>query len=471
MGILKTILSPGSKEKLWWKAAAVLLVSVLAGFLVYPNYYDKSVDWLNEKVSFIDLPHFYQMPFKLGLDLQGGTHLVYQADLSQIEGDRYDESMSGVRDVIERRVNVFGVSEPLVQVSGNDRLIVELAGITDVNQAVEMIGETPTLDFREERPIAETDEILLKQKAGDEEALMQDAYFLPTALTGKYLTDSRVTFDQFGTPQVSLQFNEEGRELFAKLTKDNVGKRIAIYLDNSPISAPRVNEEITSGDAVISGSFNVDEAKQLSQRLRAGALPVPINLISQQNVGASLGKESLQKSLFAGMIGLIIVIIFMIMFYKLPGLVAAVALLCYVSLSLGVFKISALIPQFGITLTLAGIAGFILSIGMAVDANVLIFERMKEEMAEGKTLAQSVDEGFSRAWTSIRDGNVSTIITCCILLFLTTGAVKGFAVTLLIGVSMSMLSAIIITKLFLKVLVSTKLGKYDWLFGVRKVNK
>ncbi len=471
MGILKAILNPGPKEKMWWKVALVLLLAMLGGCLVYPKYYNTSADWLNEKVSFVNLPHFYEMPFKLGLDLKGGTQLVYQADLSQIESTRRDDSMSGVRDVIEQRVNVFGVSEPLVQVSGSDRLIVELAGITDIQQAITMIGETPTLDFREERTAEETDAILQKQKEGDQDALAQDAYYKPTQLTGKYLIDSQVTFDQFGSAQVSLKFNDEGREIFSKLTKDNVGKTVAIYLDNEAISKPRVNEEITSGDAVISGTFSTEDAKQLSQRLRAGALPVPISLMSQQNIGASLGKESLEKSLFAGFIGLLIVMIFMIMFYRLSGIVASVALLCYSSFNLAIFKLSNVIPQFGITLTLAGIAGFILSIGMAVDANVLIFERLKEELALGKSLVSALDEAFKRAWPSIFDGSFSTIITCLILYFLTSGTVKGFAITLMVGVLMSLVSAVFITKIFMKAVVSIMNDKNLWLFGKKTNNQ
>lgn len=352
-------------------------------------------------------------PFKLGLDLQGGTHLVYQADLSGI--DDKSDAMTGVRDVIERRVNLFGVAEPRVQVSGKDRLIVELAGIKDTKEAIAMIGMTPALDFR--------------LVAGEE--------FQRTNLTGRHLKRSDISFDPTTfKPSVGLYFDSEGKDLFAQLTKANVGQRIAIFLDGAPISVPVVNEPILDGQAVISGDFSVEEAKTLAQRLNAGALPVPINLISQQTIGASLGKDSLDKSLKAGLYGLLAVALFMLLFYRLRGIVAVSALLIYGALLLAIFK---LLP---VTLTLAGMAGVILSIGMAVDANVLVFERLKEE--------NRIADAFKRAWPAIRDGNISTLITCLILYFFTTGLVKGFALTLGIGVLLSMFSAMIVTRLFLE---------------------
>jgi preprotein translocase subunit SecD len=262
-----------------------------------------------------------------------------------------------------------------------------------------------------------------------------------------------------------LEFNDEGKTLFAEITKRNVGKPVAIYLDNSPISVPRVNEPITDGRAVISGNFSIQDAKLLAQRLNAGALPVPVQLVSQQTVGATLGGESLKQSLFAGMIGLIAVAFFMILFYRLPGLFAVVALLIYGVIVLFLFKY---IP---VTLTLSGIAGFLLSIGMAVDANVLIFERMKEEVRDGKPLDLSIQEGFKRAWSSIRDGNLSTLITCFILAWFGTSMIRGFAITLSVGILVSMFSAIVITRQFLKVFVTPKnQGKLKvlWLFGVKK---
>ena len=448
------------------------MLAIIAGFFDYPKIWNKGADWLNGRKnnSFLrgipNIPHFWNKPFQLGLDLQGGTYLVYEADLSQIGSGNVKDAMEGVRDVIERRVNLFGVTEPLVQqdtVGGHHRLIVELAGVKDINQAIKMIGETPSLDFREQRPEAETQAILEKQKAGDPAALVQDPYFKPTSLTGKYLSGAQVNFNKnTGQPQVDLQFNSEGAKLFEEITSRNVGKKVAIYLDGAPITAPTVQETISGGRAQITGSFTIDEAKQLVRRLNAGALPVPIKLVNQQTVGATLGEESLKASLFAGLIGLAAVILFMIFWYRLPGLVAALALLIYTALLLALFKL------FSITLTLAGIAGVILSIGMAVDANILIFARLKEELRWGRTLAIAIDEGFKRAWTSIRDSNVSSLITCLILFWLGTSIIKGFALTLAIGILLSMFSAITVTRIFLKLIMTPRLENKLWLFGVNK---
>ncbi len=459
----------GGKPK---KVHGVILVILIIGFLAasfnYPNLWNRPVNWLNSLAGTEVLPQMWDKPFKLGLDLQGGTHLVYQADLSNVTSDSFDDSMQGVRDVIERRVNLFGVAEPVVQVNkvGDDyRLIVELAGIKDANQAIEMIGQTPSLDFREERSQLERDRILADQEEArnkliegleisfEEQALLtQDPYFIPTQLTGRYLEGAELQFDQQTfQAQVSLQFDSEGGKLFEDLTRKNVGESIAIYLDGVPISAPTVQEAITGGKAQITGNFTVDEAKELVQRLNAGALPVPIELINQQTIGASLGQISLDKSLKAGIYGFLAVLAFIILYYRLPGLLASLALIIYVVIVLSIFK---LIP---VTLTLSGIAGFILSIGMAVDANILIFERLKEEFKSGKSLGGSIDEGFKRAWPAIRDGNISTIITSLILYIFATGLIKGFALTLGIGVILSMLSAIVITRSFLKWFINGRL--------------
>ena len=440
---------------------SILVLAVLAGLLDYPGYYNQAADWLNSKG--VPLPHFWERSFRLGLDLQGGTHLVYEADLSQIQQKDWSNSMEGVRDVIERRVNMYGVAEPVVQVAKKNRLVIELAGVRNISQAIQMIGETPALDFREQRSDEETDAILAAQEAGDEEALRKDAYFVLTALSGKQLSAAQVTFDQTtNKPMVGLDFNAEGRRLFGEITTRNVGKLVAIYLDGVPISVPVVQEPIKEGRAVISGDFTVEEAKQLAKRLNAGALPVPINLISQQSVEASLGQISLTQSLKAGLIGLLGVALFMILVYRLPGLLAVLALAIYTILILAVFKL------ISVTLTLAGVAGFILSIGLAVDANVLIFERMKEELRRGKGLAEGIEEGFRRAWTSIRDGNISTLITCFVLYF-TAGMIKGFAITLGLGILISMFSAIFITRTFLRLLVGTRAEKWKWLFGIKHV--
>ncbi len=458
-------------KKVHWTIFAILIIGFLISSFSYPGIYNKGVDWLNGLAGVEVMPHFWQKPFKLGLDLKGGTHLIYQADLTNISSDSYDDSMQGVRDVIERRVNLFGVAEPVVQVSevgSNYRLIVELAGVKDAHKAIEMIGETPYLDFREERNSTERDNILAKQKEiykkiedgleinlEDQSILMQDPYFTPTELTGRYLKGSQLQIDQQTyQSQVSLEFDSEGSKIFEELTSKNVGKKIAIYLDGVGISAPTVQEVITGGKAQITGDFTSDEAKELVQRLNAGALPVPIDLISQQTIEASLGKDSLDKSLSAGIYGFLVVLIFIIFYYRLPGLMASLSLLLYVAIVLAIFK---LIP---VTLTLAGIAGFILSIGMAVDANVLIFERLKEEFKSGKSLGGSIDEGFKKAWPAIRDGNISTIITCSILYIFATGLVKGFALTLGIGVLISMFSAIVITKSFLRFFIGGRLESW-----------
>lgn len=436
------------------KSLIILAVAVFLLFLVYPPVYNKLAD----KVA---LPHFFNLPFRLGLDLLGGTHLVYKADLSNLTKDQSaTDSMEGVKDVIERRVNAFGVAEPLVQVEGRDRLVVELAGVQDISQAIKLIGETPFLQFKEERLAAERDAILAAQKKN--QRLNEDPNFVQTLLTGKYLTRSQVTFSSgvqsVGGAQVGLEFNSEGAKIFEALTKKNLGKRVAIYLDGQPISAPTVQAVIPDGHAVITGNFTTKQAKELATRLNAGALPVPISLISQQNIGASLGHESLAKSLKAGLWGLILVGIFMILFYRLPGLMAVSALLVYSVIVLSIYK---LIP---VTLTLAGIAGFILSLGMAVDANVLIFARMREELKAGKSLATSFQEGFRRAWLSIRDSHVTTLLGALVLYLFTTSTVKGFALTLAVGVLISLFSAITVTRSFLGAIIGPKLEKHKWLF-------
>ncbi|MCK5413597.1 MAG: protein translocase subunit SecD, partial [Candidatus Pacebacteria bacterium] len=345
-----------------------------------------------------------------------------------------------------------------------DRLIIELAGIKDVNQAIKMIGETPLLEFKEEMNEEEKNEMREQFKDVEipEEYLAQ-FFYKNTELGGKQLERADVIFDpNTNEAEVQLQFNSEGKDLFGEITKRNVGKKVGIYLDNVPISVPVVNEPITDGKAVISGSFSIDEAKMLVQRLNAGALPVPISLISQQTVGASLGKESIDKSLIAGFVGLFLLILFMIIYYRLQGLVSVFALILYSLIVLSIFKF---IP---ITLTLSGVAGFILSIGMAVDANVLIFERIKEEIRKGKPITIAINEGFARAWSSIFDSNVSTVITCVILAYFGTSIIEGFAITLGIGVLLSMFSAIFITKNLLKIVATIKPLRNLWFFGVKK---
>ena len=307
----------------------------------------------------------------------------------------------------------------------------------------------------EDQELAQASHILI-QKIPEEPGVYGPEYS-NTGLSGKQLEGAEVIFDsQTNLPQVSLEFDDEGKDLFAELTEKNVDKTIAIYLDGSPISVPVVNEPIRDGRAVISGDFTLEEAKTLGKRLNAGALPVPIELINQRNIGPTLGQESIEKSLLAGIIGLVVLSLFIIIYYRLPGVMAVVALLIYGLVILAIFKL------WPITLTLAGVAGFIISIGMAVDANVLIFERLKEELRQGKPLSQAIEDGFDRAWTSIRDSNISTLITCLILAWMGTSLIKGFAITLMIGILLSMFSAIVVTRTFLRILPI----KNKWWYGI-----
>lgn len=376
--------------------------------------------------------------------------------------------MSALRDVIERRVNVFGVSEPVVQVqdggfsnAGEERLIVDLPGVTDVSKAVEMIGQTPLLEFKIENPNKPGPQEITIDKNGNASPLNIPDPYISTDLTGKYLDKATLEFNQTtGEPVVTLQFNDEGSKLFEKITRENIGKPVAIFLDNQIISSPTVNEVITGGKAQISGNFKPEEGKLLVGRLNSGALPVPINLISTETIGPSLGAQATAAGIKAALIGFIAIALFLIMWYRLPGLIAVVALSIYVSIMLALFK---LVP---VTLTAAGIAGFIISIGIAVDANVLIFERIKEELRSGHTVPESIKHGFSRAWFSIRDSNTSSIITAIILFWFGTSLIKGFALTFLIGVIVSMISAISITRLFLATLNIKKISPFtNFLFG------
>ena len=447
----------------------IFILVILAGSLDYPRYFNQGVDFLNSKFD-LGLPHFWEKPFKLGLDLLGGTHLVYQADLSQIEEKDKDEGMSGLRDVIERRIDLFGVAEPVVQVQ-KEKLIVELAGVKDVNEAIKMIGQTPYLEFKEERPSAESEQILAKQEELQGKTMeeiqkienwmlaLEDPYFISTELTGKYLKSAEVGFDQTTyKPLILLEFNDEGAKIFEELTGRNVGKRLAIYIDQMAISAPVVQQAISGGKAQITGNFTVEEAKELARNLNAGALPVPIELISQQTVGPTLGKISLEQSLKAGILGFMSILLFMIIFYRIPGIFASISLLIYVAFILALFK---LIP---VTLTLAGIAGFILSMGMAVDANILIFSRTREELKAGKSYLISLQEGSRRAWPAIRDGNLTTILVGLILFGLGTSFVKGFAFTLVIGNLVGMFTAIFITNNLLRLFSKDKSPRWLWLW-------
>lgn len=394
---------------------------------------------------------FGRFPVRLGLDLQGGTQLTLQTKMDKIAPADRDTALEAVRQVIEKRVNLYGVSEAVVQSSklGNDRrILVELPGVKDSSAAAELVGKTAQLDFRD-MPDS------LPPEASTS-GLPPWYYTRSTGLTGADLRKASVTFGQTGKqsgPQVSIEFNDEGAKKFADITKKDVGRPLAILLDNQPVMwpPPIVEQEILGGNAVISGNFTVDQAKELSIQLNAGALPVPVEIIQQRSIGATLGESSVQKSLVAGFIGIATVMIFMVFYYGLYGLIADLALVIYTLLVLAIFRTGLfIIPP--VTLTLAGIAGFILSIGMAVDANILTFERMKEELRLGKTGKAALESGFNRAWTSIRDSNISSLITAGILIELGTSVVRGFAVTLAIGVLVSMFSAIVVTRTFLRLM-------------------
>lgn len=450
----------------------ILTGAFLAGNFVYPKYLNDGIGFFNNKFSF-NLPFFPDKPFKLGLDLQGGIHLIYEADLSGVESGDYDSVMEGLRDVIERRVNLFGITEPLVQTEKSEdsyRLIIELAGIKDVNEAIKMIGETPFLEFKELKPddvvkrieekmkeVEDKSEEEIKNIPGWEEAFEDP--FQPTPLTGKYLKGARVEFSQVTNEVgVALQFNDEGANIFAEITEKNTGKPLAIFIDGILISAPLVNEKISGGQAQITGRFTVQEAKKLAENLNAGALPVPIKIISQQVVGPTLGTVSLEKSLKAGTISFLIIFAFMIFLYRLPGLLSSISLLIYVILVLAIFK------SVPVTLTLAGIAGFILSIGMAIDANILIFARMREERKEQKNFETVAENGFNRAFSSIRDSNLTTIVVALILFGFGTGFVKGYAFALFIGVCVSFFTAVFITRNLIRFFIGTKISKWEKLW-------
>jgi protein-export membrane protein SecD len=672
------IIDPSERGKVRWAILGILILLGYGSILVYPQGYNALVTKANDLLERNQFTAGYrfdaveQRDFNLGLDLQGGAHLVYEAKLEESAGDDEAEALAVLRDRIERRVNALGVSEPLVQIAGDSRLVVELAGV-DVSNAIDQIGETPLLEFREpnteparsltpeerqeleafneeqqakaqiayervtsgqesfedvarevsEDPNVEetggdfgainrvshpevfdaVEDTLIGQVVGSiiettdgysiiriddrqetdiemllshllicyegaaqcesglsrEEALQRiqelqaevtpenidekarefstdpsasengadlgwvgpgavvesfeesaraleigqisepvetefgfhlilkrdqrpfgetfihriflskkaESDYLPapeewsnTGLTGSNVVDAQLVFAaQTNAPQVSIQFDEEGTRLFSELTKEYLGEEIAIYLDGQAISIPTVQQQITDGQAVISGGFTIDQAQSLARRLKDGALPVTIELVQQQQVGATLGAESLQRSLKAGVIGLILIAAFMLLYYRILGLMAILALVLYGVVTLALFKLV------GVTLTLSGIAGFVLSIGMAVDANVLVFERFREERKDGKDLDEAVKMAFERAWPSIRDGNISTLITCFILGSFGTSLVQGFALTLAIGILVSMFSAVVVTKSLLKLIIVWPVRKLTFLFG------
>ncbi len=548
--------------KIRYQFAAVLLLGLVCGIISYPQL-TKHFPPLFKIVDALKV--------NKGLDLQGGIHLEYKADVSQIDSAKVSDALTAAEAVIERRVNAFGVGEPLVQLSrsgSEHRIIVELPGVKDVEQAKKMIKETPFLEFREQSDgklapedqaqldqlnqgnqvkameilarvkqgedfsalakefsqdpgskdkggdldfvksgtfVSEFDKVLfdqslqsgavypslvesqfgwhiikkIEERGSGDEREVHGAHILfrkytasdfpklawkATGLSGKNLKNAYVDFKSqgVGSPQIALQFDDEGTKLFADITKRNIGKPVAIFLDDEIISQPTVQNEIVAGQAVITGNFTMKESNELVKRLNEGALPVPITLVGQQSVDASLGESALQKSLFAGLVGLAAVAVFMIFYYRLLGLVAVFALLLYSAMLLTIFKLSVFTP-FAITVTLSGIAGFILSIGIAVDANVLIFERTREELSYGKGVIRSIKEGFRRAWPSIRDGHVSTLITTVILIGLGTGFVKGFAVILALGVLLSLFTAVVLVRITTTYLAGDWMERHPWL--------
>ncbi|CAN5273685.1 protein translocase subunit SecD [soil metagenome] len=436
----------------------IILLTIVATFIALPAEVPIKFTALNKKVDFtVKRPPLNfnllgtqvqnDLVLKEGLDIQGGIQVTLKADMSAIAPADRQKALDSAKEIIQRRVDLYGVNEPLVQSaqSGDEyRIIVELAGVNDAQQALQLIGTTAQLDFRlpDSSPSAES----------TQSAIAFFNSFQKTGLTGKQLKSATVQLDpQTGAPSVSIQFNDEGKDIFAKITQENVGKILAIFLDDTPIMLPTIQGPILTGQGSITGSMTIDTAKELAIQLSAGALPVPIQVIQQQTIGASLGQKSVQQSVQAGLIGVILVIVFMILNYRFKGLLASVALIIYALLTISVYKL------FGVTLTLPGIAGLILSVGMAVDSNILIFERMKEETRVGKTFEQAMELGFDRAWNSIKDANLTTIFISLILInpldlsFLNqSGLVKGFGLTLFIGVILSLFTSMVVSRTFMR---------------------
>jgi len=459
--------------RIFW-VLMIFLAACTAGYFVYSNT-------VNEEARF---------PFKYGLDLAGGSQLTYVADVSSIPEAEVPELMSVLRNVIERRVNVFGVSEPNVQVEQSSivsseqmqRLIVELPGVTDIDEAIAEIGRTPLLEFK----LVDQQALMAQQALGDMQqngtssgALISDVTingeavgepYIDTGLTGRYLQSAALEFvgasgPVSNEPVVSIVFNAEGAALFESITRDHTGESLAIFLDGEILSAPRINEPIVGGRAVISGGFTPNEARSLAQNLNFGALPVPVELTSTQTIGGALGQHALEAGVYAGGVGFLLLAVFMILWYRLPGLISVIALCIYVVIMLALFQ---LIP---VVLTAAGIAGLILSVGLAVDANVLIAERIKEELRAGKEIGASVDEGFKRAWLAIRDSNVTSLLAATILFWFGTSLIKGFALVLGIGILVSMFSAITISRTLLRAIPlssSSRIGKFLMSSGFSK---
>lgn len=447
-------------QSLYKKLLFIVVLVVIAGVLALPSQpttvafqgREYTLPFTSPKINTVifGTPISKEFVLKKGLDIQGGMQVVLQADISQIPELDRKEALDSAREVIIRRVDLYGIAEPNVQTSIQGqayRLLVELPGVTDPQQALDLVGTTAQLDFQ-----------LLKQTQVASDSAVPETVLEPTGLTGKQLKKTSVQFDpQTGEPTVSLAFNEEGTKLFAEITQNNIGANLGIFIDQGLVMAPTIQVPILTGEAVITGGFTVETAKQLSIQLNAGALPVPITVLEQRTIGASLGEKSVLLSVRAGIIGLLAVCLFMIVFYGIKGIFSAITLLMYAILTAAVYKLV------GVTLTLPGIAGLLLSIGMAVDANILVFERMKEELRGGRDPDRALELGFGRAWDSIKDANVATIVTSLILInplsfgFLnTSGLVRGFGITLLFGVLISLFTGVFVSRVLLRLFYKPK---------------
>jgi preprotein translocase subunit SecD len=410
----------------------------------------------------LDRNVFGRQGLTLGLDLQGGTQLVYSVNLSEKDPSLTDaQALASVKATIERRVNAYGITEPTIQTMQNAQgsfILVQLPGVKNIDEALNLIGQVAKLDFREQ---------VVDPSSGNTTWVIAEATGsngTEEELTGAYLKpNATVELDSQNQPEVAFEFNAEGAVLFQQITTRNLNKPLGIFLDNERISAPTV-QAVIGANGVITG-LSLDEAKTLAIQLNSGALVAPLTIVERNDIGATLGADSVKKSLLAAEIGIAALALFMILYYRLPGFIACLALGIYGVVILAIFK---LIP---VTLTLPGIAGFIVSFGMAVDANVLIFERTKEELRAGRSLSAAIEAGFNRAWTAIRDSNITTFIACAVLYWMggSLGAlmVRGFAITLFIGVAVSMFSAITITRTFLRFIPKSRLTTSPAAYGVK----
>lgn len=447
-------------KNLIFRYLAILLLVVIAGVIALPssftfpyNIFGRSgeieLKRPNLRLNIFGKTFEKELELKRGLDIQGGTQIVLEADMKNIPEVDRPTALESVREVIARRVDLFGVSEPVIQTSKNGdtyRLIVELAGLDDPNQAIQLIGATAQLDFRLEGAVT-------PEATASALAFLEN--FQPSGLTGGDLKRATLQFDQqTNEPVVSLEFNEEGTKKFAEITKTHVNQVLGIFLDGYPLMLPQIQTTILDGRAQISGQFSIEDAKNLAIQLNAGALPVPVQIVEQRTIGASLGQESINRSIVAGVIGLVLVMCFMMMVYGMYGLIANLGLIVYAILTIAVYKL------FGVTVTLPGVAGLLLSVGMAVDANILIFERLKEELRAGKPFELAMKQGFGKAWDTIKDANFATIFVALILInpvnfsFLnTSGLVRGFGMTLLIGVLISLFTGVVVTRTLMRLFI------------------